>query len=107
MMTPLRNIIYEKVRNAGSITDVELINTLTKEGLEFTRAELNKVLLDLEILGLVRIGWVSKDKRRIEVRDVGEREARRRGGGDEEEGEGVAVDERREGAGYGDEEGEP
>ncbi|MEM3916126.1 MAG: hypothetical protein QW572_03770, partial [Candidatus Nitrosocaldus sp.] len=57
-------------------------NMLGKEGLEFTRAELNKILLDLEILGLVRVGWISKDKRRIEVREVEERE---RGGKGREE----------------------
>ncbi|MEM2922960.1 MAG: hypothetical protein QW560_00920 [Candidatus Nitrosocaldus sp.] len=69
MMTPLRNIVYEKIKGARSITDVELMNMLAKEGFEFTRAELNKILLDLEILGLVRVGWISKDKKRIEVRD--------------------------------------
>lgn len=84
MMTPLRNIVYEKIRSARSITDVELMNMLAKEGFEFTRAELNKILLDLEILGLVRVGWISKDKRRIEVRDI-EGKGRSKGGvGDEE-----------------------
>ncbi|MEM0442273.1 MAG: hypothetical protein QW450_03855 [Candidatus Nitrosocaldus sp.] len=91
-MTPLRNIVYEKIRGARSITDVELMNMLTKEGFEFTRAELNKILLDLEILGLVRVGWISKDKRRIEVRDVEGKEGRRdreadEGTGDMEEEE--------------------
>mgnify|MGYP001772865506 CR=1 FL=1 len=70
MMIPLRNIVYEKIKGARSITDVELMNMLAKEGFELTRAELNKILLDLEILGLVRVGWISKDKRRIEVRDI-------------------------------------
>ncbi|GBC73019.1 hypothetical protein HRbin04_00414 [archaeon HR04] len=69
-MIPLRNIVYEKIKGARSITDVELMNMLAKEGFELTRAELNKILLDLEILGLVRVGWISKDKRRIEVRDI-------------------------------------
>ncbi|MFN4337090.1 MAG: hypothetical protein ACK4FV_05875 [Candidatus Nitrosocaldus sp.] len=73
MTIPLRNIIYEKIRGARSITDVELINMLGKEGLDFTKAELNKILLDLEILGLVRVGWISKDKRRIEIREMEER----------------------------------
>jgi hypothetical protein len=28
---------------------------------------LNKTLLDLEIFGLVRVSWLTKDKRRIEL----------------------------------------
>ncbi len=72
MAIPLRNIIYEKIKGAKSITDMELINMLSKEGFDFTKAELNKILLDLEIFGLVRVGWISKDKRRIEVREMEE-----------------------------------
>jgi len=30
-------------------------------------ADLNKTLLDLEIFGLVRVSWLTKDKRRIEL----------------------------------------
>jgi hypothetical protein len=33
----------------------------------FSVNELNKVLLHLEILGLVSIRWIAKEKRRIEV----------------------------------------
>jgi hypothetical protein len=28
---------------------------------------LNRILLDLEIYGLIRVSWVTKDKRRIEI----------------------------------------
>ncbi|GBC74350.1 hypothetical protein HRbin05_00390 [archaeon HR05] len=89
MMTPLRNIVYEKIRGARSITDVELMNMLAKEGFEFTKAELNKILLDLEILGLVRVGWISKDKRRIEVRDT---EGKGRGKGEVGDEEMAAIE---------------
>ena len=27
----------------------------------------NKLLLDLEILGLIKVSWITKDERRIEV----------------------------------------
>ena len=67
MNYPLRNLIYEKIKQAGNMTDAELINILTKDGVPITEAELDKALLDLEIYGLVRVSWVTKDKRRIEA----------------------------------------
>jgi hypothetical protein len=67
MNYPLRNLIYEKIKHAGNMTDAELINILTKDGVPITEAELDKALLDLEIYGLVRVSWVTKDKRRIEA----------------------------------------
>jgi len=67
MNYPLRNLIYEKIKQAGNMTDSDLTNALTKEGVSITEAELDKTLLDLEIYGLVRVSWVTKDKRRIEA----------------------------------------
>jgi hypothetical protein len=67
MNYPLRNLIYERIKQAGNMTDAELINILTKDGVPITEAELDKALLDLEIYGLVRVSWVTKDKRRIEA----------------------------------------
>ena len=64
---PIRNLIYEKVRQAGNMTDVELLNALSKEGITIAESEFNKTLLDLEIYGLVRVSWVTKDKRRVEL----------------------------------------
>ena len=69
---PIRNLIYEKVRQAGNMTDSDLMNALTKEGVTIAESDFNKTLLDLEIYGLVRVSWVTKDKRRIElVADAG------------------------------------
>lgn len=70
MNYPLRNLIYEKIKQAGNMTDSELTNALTKDGVPITEAELDKTLLDLEIYGLVRVSWVTKDKRRIEAGPV-------------------------------------
>jgi hypothetical protein len=67
MNYPLRNLIYEKIKQAGNMTDSDLTNALTKDGVSITEAELDKTLLDLEIYGLVRVSWVTKDKRRIEA----------------------------------------
>ncbi|HKX82413.1 MAG TPA: hypothetical protein VJL54_09180 [Nitrososphaera sp.] len=67
MKYPIRNLIYEKVRQAGNMTDADLLNALSKEGVTMADSEFNKTLLDLEIYGLVRVSWVTKDKRRIEL----------------------------------------
>lgn len=67
MKFPLRNLIFEKIKQAGNITDVELLNSLHKEEIQVTDDTFNKVLLDLEIFGLIRVSWIEKHKRRIEV----------------------------------------
>ena len=67
MKYPLRNIILEKIKEVGNLSDNELLSNLEKEGVQITAADLNKTLLDLEIFGLVRVSWLTKDKRRIEL----------------------------------------
>jgi hypothetical protein len=67
MKYPIRNLIFEKRRQAGNMTDSDLMNALTKEGITIADSEFNKTLLDLEIYGLVRVSWITKDKRRIEL----------------------------------------
>jgi hypothetical protein len=49
------------------LSDIELLNNLEKEGVQITESDLNKTLLDLEIYGLVRVSWLTKDKKRIEL----------------------------------------
>ncbi|MFL6433432.1 MAG: hypothetical protein ACJ71O_06855 [Nitrososphaeraceae archaeon] len=67
MKYPIRNMIYEKIKQAGNMMDSDLINALTKDTIHLNESELNKILLDLEIYGLIRVSWVTKDKRRIEA----------------------------------------
>jgi hypothetical protein len=67
MAIPIRNTVYDKIRDAGSLTDVELYKMLTKEGFAISEGKFNKILLDLEILGLVKVSWITKDERRIEA----------------------------------------
>jgi hypothetical protein len=67
MKYPIRNLMYEKIRQAGTMTDSDLMNALMKEGVTLAESEFNKTLLDLEIYGLVRVSWVTKEKRRIEL----------------------------------------
>lgn len=67
MAIPIKNTIHEKIKEIGSITDADLYKTLTKEGLIIAEDKFNKLLLDLEILGLIKVAWITKDTRRIEV----------------------------------------
>ena len=67
MAVPLRNIIYEKIKIAGSLTYSELTKVLIKAGISIPEDELNKTLLNLEIYGMIRVTWLTKDERRIEI----------------------------------------
>jgi hypothetical protein len=64
---PLRNIIFEKIKQLGTTTDQDLLNSLSKDDVSVLEDEFNKVLLDLEIYGLIRVSWLTKDKKRIEL----------------------------------------
>ena len=68
MKYPVRNFVYEKIQEFENITDSELLNSLNKVGVEITEADLSKTLMDLEIYGLIRVSWVTKEKKRIELR---------------------------------------
>lgn len=63
----LRNIVYEKIKSSGNITDTELLEALKKGGVEMTMRDLNKALFHLEILNMISVRWVGKEKRRIEI----------------------------------------
>lgn len=67
MVSLIKNELLEKVRGAGALTDVDLYKSMTKEGRIIPEDRFNKLLLDLEILGLVKVAWVTKDERRIEA----------------------------------------
>ncbi len=67
MTIPLRNTVFDKIKEASSLTDVELFKSLSKSGYILSEDKFNKLLLDLEILGLIKVSWITKDERRIEV----------------------------------------
>ncbi len=67
MAIPIRNTVFDKIKEAGSLTDSELFKSLSKDGIIMTEDKLNKLLLDLEILGLINVAWITKDARRIEM----------------------------------------
>ncbi len=67
MTIPLKNSVFDKIKENGSLTDSELSKALIKDGFVIAEDRFNKLLLDLEILGLIKVGWLTKDKRQIEV----------------------------------------
>lgn len=67
MRAPLKFTAYEWLKEEKNASDEELLAALNKNGGKCSVNELNKVLLQLEILGLITIRWIAKDKRRIEV----------------------------------------
>ena len=69
MRFPLRYTAYEWIKEKKSTTDDDLLEGLNKNGNRCSPDELDKALMQLEILGLVTIRWVSKDKRRVEFQE--------------------------------------
>jgi hypothetical protein len=62
---PIRFALYELIKEKKHATDDELLDILSK-GENYSMHELNKALLDLEILGSISVRWVAKEKRRVE-----------------------------------------
>jgi hypothetical protein len=67
MRYPLKYAAFEWIKEKKSTTDDDLIEALNKNGNKCSPDELDKLLMQLEILGLVTIRWVAKDKRRVEM----------------------------------------
>ena len=74
MAIPLRNTIYEKIKNVGSLTDSELSKALIKAGISIPEDEFNKIILNLEIYGMIKVTWLTKYERRIEISEKEEDE---------------------------------
>jgi len=67
MGIPIRNHVLDAIKQKESYTDKELLKLLVKDETAVTESKFNKVLLDLEIMGLISVSWVTKDSRRIEA----------------------------------------
>jgi len=72
MAIPLKNLMHEKIKEMNSLTDIELYKSMTKDGFIIAEDRFNKLLLDLEILGLIKVAWITKEARRIEIVTVKE-----------------------------------
>ena len=67
MTIKYKNIILENIKDDGSLTDKSLSKSLAKDGYLISDDLFNKTLLDLEIMGLVSVSWITKNTRRIET----------------------------------------
>jgi len=67
MTLPLKNSVFDKIKERGSLTDSELSKALIKDGFVIAEDRFNKLLLDLEIMGRINVTWLTKDTRRIEI----------------------------------------
>ena len=63
----LKNQILEKVKQKEGLTDQELLKLLAKDNVEVLEDRFNKTLLDLEILGLITVSWLTKNTKSIEL----------------------------------------
>ncbi|MEA2070443.1 MAG: hypothetical protein U9O98_04050 [Asgard group archaeon] len=54
-------------KRQGVILDDELLNILSLEFGDVSKAEINDVLMELEIRGIVHVSYITKTKRRIEL----------------------------------------
>ena len=67
MTVKYKNILIDEIKELGSITDKVLAKKLVKDGYNLSDELFNKTLLDMEIMGLVNVSWITKDTRRIEM----------------------------------------
>ena len=67
MTIKYKNIILEKIKDDGSLTDKSLSKSLAKDGYLISDDLFNKTLLDLEIMGLITVSWITKNTRRVET----------------------------------------
>ena len=62
-----KNIILEKLKESGSLTDKAITKSLVKDGYVLPEDIINKILLGMEIIGLIKVSWITKNTRRIEI----------------------------------------
>ena len=67
MTVKYKNIVIDKIKELGSITDKTLAKKLVKDGYNLSDGLFNKILLDMEIMGLINVNWFTKDTRRITI----------------------------------------
>jgi hypothetical protein len=67
MTTKYKNLVLEKIKESSTITDKVLSKKLTSDGHVMSDGFFNQLLLDLEIMGLITVSWITKDTRRIEI----------------------------------------
>ena len=67
---PLKTVIIEVLKRKGALSDDDLLSSLKETGFEdVSFGQLNKVLLRLEVEGIVYVSSLARGKRRVELRE--------------------------------------
>ena len=74
MTIKYKNLVLEKIKESNTITDKTLSKKLVSDGYVISEGFFNQILLDLEIMGLITVSWITKDTRRIEIVSTQEEE---------------------------------
>ncbi len=64
---PVYATVIEILREKGSLTDTELLETLKAFYREIGSNDLNKTLMKMEVVGLVNVSSLTKDRRLIQL----------------------------------------
>jgi len=65
---PLHTLLVETLEShQGPIIDAQLLKLLKKSNSDFNERVFNKLLLRLELEGLIRVSALTKNRRRIEL----------------------------------------
>lgn len=64
---PLHLEVIEILEKKGALTDIDLQEAVEEDYGDISFRELNRVLMKLEITGLVRVTRLMKGKRRVEL----------------------------------------
>jgi len=67
MTTKYKNLVLEKIKESTTITDKVLSKKLASDGHVMSDGFFYQLLLDLEIMGLITVSWITKYTRRIEI----------------------------------------
>ena len=67
MTIKYKNLVLEKIKESNTITDKALSKKLVSDDCVISEGFFNQLLLDLEIMGLITVSWITKDTRRIEI----------------------------------------
>ena len=67
MTIKYKNLVLEKIKESNTITDKTLSKKLVSDDCVISEGFFNQLLLDLEIMGLITVSWITKDTRRIEI----------------------------------------
>ena len=69
MTNLIKNKILEMIQNSDGTTDKDLFKDISKKQ-PILENDFNKILLDLEIKGLISVSWLTKDTKRIEYMTI-------------------------------------